>query len=359
MLGQPVSMLLPQVVGFRLTGELPEGATATDLVLTVTQMLRAKGVVGKFVEFYGEGLANMPLADRATIGNMSPEYGATCGIFPVDARDAALPRVHGPPAGARRAGGGLRQGAGALPRREHGGGHLQRHARARHGARSSPASPARSARRTACWCARPARPSARRSRSDLGENGHGHALHDADEASAESFPASDPPASNGGEAGDGQPDTDAAPQPAATAVADEPGRSAGEAARRQRVQAARRRRGDRRDHELHQHLEPVRDGRRRPARQEGGRARPDAQAVGQDQPRAGLEGGHRVPRQGRPDRVPRAAPVQPRRLRLHHLHRQLRSAPAGDLGGDQRAATCRSARCCPATATSRAASTPR
>src|ERR1700748_409793 len=78
MLGQPVSMLLPQVVGFKLTGALPEGATATDLVLTVTQMLRAKGVVGKFVEFYGEGLANMPLADRATIGNMSPEYGATC-----------------------------------------------------------------------------------------------------------------------------------------------------------------------------------------------------------------------------------------------------------------------------------------
>jgi aconitate hydratase len=85
MLGQPVSMLIPQVVGFKLTGELPEGATATDLVLTVTQMLRERGVVGKFVEYYGSGLANLPLADRATIGNMSPEYGATCGIFPVDA----------------------------------------------------------------------------------------------------------------------------------------------------------------------------------------------------------------------------------------------------------------------------------
>ncbi|SEH13846.1 aconitate hydratase [Thermoleophilum album] len=84
MLGQPISMLLPQVVGFRLTGRLPEGATATDLVLTVTQMLRQKGVVGKFVEFFGEGLRNLPLADRATIGNMAPEYGATCGIFPVD-----------------------------------------------------------------------------------------------------------------------------------------------------------------------------------------------------------------------------------------------------------------------------------
>jgi aconitate hydratase len=86
MLGQPISMLLPQVVGFRLTGELPEGSTATDLVLTVTQMLRAKGVVGKFVEFFGPGLPNLPLADRATIGNMAPEYGATCGIFPVDAQ---------------------------------------------------------------------------------------------------------------------------------------------------------------------------------------------------------------------------------------------------------------------------------
>ena len=84
MLGQPISMLIPQVVGFKLTGELPEGATATDLVLTCTQMLREKGVVGKFVEYFGEGLANLPLADRATIGNMSPEYGATCGIFPVD-----------------------------------------------------------------------------------------------------------------------------------------------------------------------------------------------------------------------------------------------------------------------------------
>ncbi|MEF3274603.1 MAG: aconitate hydratase AcnA [Chloroflexus sp.] len=84
MLGQPLSMLIPQVVGFKLTGRLREGATATDLVLTVTQMLRKLGVVGKFVEFFGPGLANLPLADRATIANMAPEYGATCGIFPID-----------------------------------------------------------------------------------------------------------------------------------------------------------------------------------------------------------------------------------------------------------------------------------
>jgi len=86
MLGQPISMLIPEVVGFRLSGELREGITATDLVLTVTQMLRQKGVVGRFVEFYGPGLDNLPLADRATIGNMAPEYGATCGFFPVDER---------------------------------------------------------------------------------------------------------------------------------------------------------------------------------------------------------------------------------------------------------------------------------
>jgi aconitate hydratase len=85
MLGQPMSMLIPQVIGFKLTGELQEGATATDLVLTVTERLRQHGVVGKFVEFYGAGLPNLPLADRATIGNMSPEFGSTCAIFPIDA----------------------------------------------------------------------------------------------------------------------------------------------------------------------------------------------------------------------------------------------------------------------------------
>ena len=84
MLGQPISMLIPEVVGFRLTGELRDGVTATDLVLTVTEMLRRAGVVGKFVEFYGEGLGNLPLEDRATIANMAPEYGATCGFFPID-----------------------------------------------------------------------------------------------------------------------------------------------------------------------------------------------------------------------------------------------------------------------------------
>ncbi|WP_085695284.1 MULTISPECIES: aconitate hydratase AcnA [unclassified Pseudomonas] len=98
MLGQPVSMLIPEVIGFKLTGKLKEGITATDLVLTVTQMLRKKGVVGKFVEFYGDGLADLPLADRATIANMAPEYGATCGFFPVDDVTLDYLRLSGRPA---------------------------------------------------------------------------------------------------------------------------------------------------------------------------------------------------------------------------------------------------------------------
>ena len=95
MLGQPVSMLIPLVVGVRLTGRLREGATATDLVLTITEMLRKHGVVGKFVEYYGPGLQDLPLADRATIANMSPEYGATCGIFPIDKETLRYLRLTG------------------------------------------------------------------------------------------------------------------------------------------------------------------------------------------------------------------------------------------------------------------------
>jgi aconitate hydratase len=98
MLGQPMSMLIPQVLGFKLAGELPEGATATDLVLTVTELLRRKGVVGKFVEFYGPGVSALPLADRATIGNMSPEFGSTCAIFPIDRETLRYLEFSGRPA---------------------------------------------------------------------------------------------------------------------------------------------------------------------------------------------------------------------------------------------------------------------
>ncbi|MEP6560149.1 MAG: aconitase family protein, partial [Nakamurella sp.] len=97
MLGQPMSMLIPQVLGFKLTGALPEGSTATDLVLTIAELLRKTGVVGKFVEFYGPGVANVPLANRATIGNMSPEYGSTCAIFPIDGETLKYLRLTGRP----------------------------------------------------------------------------------------------------------------------------------------------------------------------------------------------------------------------------------------------------------------------
>src|SRR5210317_2399441 len=95
MLGQPITMLIPHVIGFKLTGKLKEGTTATDLVLTCTEMLRKKGVVGKFVEFFGDGLAHMPLADRATLGNMAPEFGSTCGIFPIDGETIRYMKLSG------------------------------------------------------------------------------------------------------------------------------------------------------------------------------------------------------------------------------------------------------------------------
>ncbi len=95
MLGQPISMLVPQVIGFKLTGQLPEGTTATDLVLTITDILRDQGVVGKFVEFFGDGLSKLPLADRATIGNMSPEFGSTCAIFPIDSETIRYLKLSG------------------------------------------------------------------------------------------------------------------------------------------------------------------------------------------------------------------------------------------------------------------------
>ena len=117
MLGQPVSMLIPRVVGFKLSGAMPEGATATDLVLTITEMLRQHKVVGKFVEFYGPGVSQVPLANRATIGNMSPEYGSTIAVFPIDSQDHRLPDADRPQRRADRPGRGVRQGTGSVARR--------------------------------------------------------------------------------------------------------------------------------------------------------------------------------------------------------------------------------------------------
>ena len=126
MLGQPVSMLIPQVVGVRLKNQLREGSTATDLVLTVTEMLRKKGVVGKFVEFFGPGLQNLPLADRATIGNMAPEYGATCGIFPVDEETLTLSAAERPQRRKHSHRRGVLQRAGTVPHRRDAGGRVHR-----------------------------------------------------------------------------------------------------------------------------------------------------------------------------------------------------------------------------------------
>ncbi len=148
MLGQPLYMVTPKVVGFRLTGKLPEGTTATDLVLTVTQMLRARGVVEKFVEFYGPGLSHLPLADRATIGNMAPEYGATMGFFPVDQETLRYLEMTGRPRGAGGSGRALYARAGALPHGRHAGPAVQRQARARHEHRGSRAWPDQNALRT-------------------------------------------------------------------------------------------------------------------------------------------------------------------------------------------------------------------
>ena len=165
MLGQPISMLLPQVVGFKLGGELPDGATATDLVLTVTEMLRERGVVSKFVEFFGPGLATLGLADRATIGNMSPEFGSTCAIFPVDAETLRYLELTGRPtetlelvdAYAREQGHVLTtrtRPTRSSPTRS-----------SSTSARSPRASPARNGPRTGCRSPTPRRPSSRRWRS--------------------------------------------------------------------------------------------------------------------------------------------------------------------------------------------------
>ena len=231
MLGQPVSMLIPEVVGFRLTGKLPEGATATDLVLTVTQMLRKKGVVGKFVEFFGPGLANLPLADRATIANMAPEYGATCGFFPVDDETLDYLRLTGRDPSAIALVEAYAKAQGLWRRRAR----RSRCSPTRSSstcARSSPRSPARGAPRTGC-----------RSKAAKAE------LR-SDDVRGQASPAT--------------------------------------ATRRRRARRSRvadyslhhGRRRDRRHHQLHQHLQSQRHDRRRPARQEGGRARPDSPSPG-------------------------------------------------------------------------------
>ena len=227
MLGQPISMLIPEVVGFRLSGELREGITATDLVLTVTQMLRQKGVVGRFVEFYGPGLDSMTLADRATIANMAPEYGATCGFFPVDQRTLDYLELTGREADRIALVKAYAQAQGLWRDAVDARAVVHRHARARHGDDRAVARRAQAAAGPRA-AERGRRPVQRRAR--------------ATPTSKHKRPA--------------------------------------RAGRGRGFRPRQRRRGDRRDHQLHQHLQPVGAGRRRPRRPQGARQGPAAASRG-------------------------------------------------------------------------------
>ena len=290
MLGEPLSMLVPQVVGFRLRGRLREGATATDLVLTATELLRRTGVVGKFVEYFGEGVSTLTVADRATLGNMSPEYGATCGYFPVDELTLDYLRLTGRPAAQRRARRGLLPREPALARAGRASRSTRRSSSST-SARSSRRSRARAGRRTAC------RSPGRRSRSStaLAELRR-RPRNGTDEGLAETFPASDPTTEQAPGARPGAaPRRRGSASRGRAAAAHGPGHD-----RRRGARARPRRRRDRGDHLVHEHLEPAGDGRRRPAREEGGRARAPPGAVGEDLARPGLAGRHRLLRARRP-----------------------------------------------------------
>ncbi len=283
MLGQPISMLIPEVIGMRFSGKLRAGVTATDLVLTVTQMLRKKGVVGKFVEFYGEGLAAMPLEDRATIGNMAPEYGATCGFFPIDAETLRYHEGDGPQHRASCARREIRKGARPLPHGEERGAGVHRHAPARpFNGRAQPCRPAPAAgsrRALQCRCGV--------------RQGAGRRLQE--------------------------------------------GRRSQEtrADRRHAAHAQSRRCRARGHHLVHQHLQPLCHAGRRTSRAQRDQARLAGEALGEDLARAGQPGRRRLSRAFRSRQAARAARLQHRRLWLHHLHRQFRTA-AGECrqGGE-------------------------
>ena len=266
MLGQPLSMLVPDVVGFKLHGRLPEGATATDLVLTVTEMLRKKGVVGQFVEFYGTGLSNLTLPDRATIANMAPEYGATMGFFPVDAETLAYLRFTG-----------------------------------------------RSAERLALVEAYTKMQGIFRTDQTPDPLFYGHART----------------RSRQGRTHAGRTQAPAGPRavaPGEELFCESDGRHGAKARRgeeqRRSLRAVQWLGGDRGHHQLHEHLESFVDAGRRIGSQKGGRARPRIEALGEDEPGARLESRDRLSASGRPDSISGKAEVQSGGLRLHHVYRQ-------------------------------------
>ena len=284
MLGQPLSMLLPEVIGFKLKGQLKEGVTATDLVLTVTQMLRKQGVVGKFVEFFGPGLDYLSVADKATIGNMAPEYGATCGFFPVDAATIDYLKTSG-----------------------------------------------RKADRVALVTAY------------AKAQGLFRTAKSADPVFTETLTldlADVVPSMAGPKRPEGRVALPAVAAGFAAAMTSEY-KKAADASQRYRgrepqFRSRPWRRRDRGDHLLHQHLQPERADRRRPAGAQRRRQGPEGQAVGQDLAGAGQPGGRGISFQFRTAARSRQGRLQPGRLRLHHLHRQFRPAAGRDFEVDQR-----------------------
>ena len=302
----------------KLVGELPLGTTATDLVLTVTQMLRKKGVVDKFVEFYGPGLSALGLADRATIANMAPEYGATMGFFPVDAETVRYLERTG-------------RGRAVCDRVER---YCKEQGLFRTDATPDPeftatlqldlgtvdAQPGRPQAAPGPGAAHPAQ--AQLHREPAGPDERQRPVG-AEGAGGERLLALDGRGRRQRHHGGPRSRRDrrrrlGRRRSGRAADRDRP-------ARRQRHHAARRRGGHRGHHELYQHLEPVGDDRGGPGGPEGGGARAHDEAVGQDQPGARVAGGDRLPRGIGPAALPRAAPVPYRGIRVHHLHRQQRA----------------------------------
>ena len=322
MLGQPVSMLIPRVVGFKLTGSIPAGATATDVVLTITEQLRKHGVVGKFVEFYGEGVAAVPLANRATIGNMSPEFGSTAAMFPIDDVTLEYLRLTG--------------------RSEENVALVEAYAKEQ-GLWHDPSHEIKFSEyleldlsTVVPSISGPKRPQDRiiltEAKDEFRHDLLNYVKHDADagtldESLEESFPASDPPSFT--QSDTHVTDTDREPPDLfGSTRCGRPDfqRRQGDHGRRPRVRTGPRCRGHRLDHVLHQHVQPLRNAGRRTAGPQRRRQGPDLQAVGQDLRGSGLQGRHGLLREVGPDAVPGEARLLHRRLRLRHLHRQLRSA---------------------------------
>ena len=349
LLGEPVSMLVPQVVGFRLTGKLPEGATATDLVLAVTQILRSLGVVGKFVEYFGHGLVGLPLADRATIGNMSPEYGATCGFFPVDEETLRYLRLTGPQRRAGRARGGVLPRPGPLPR-------ARRDARVLADRRARPRR-RRAEPRRAAPAAGPRAADARRSRPSWSRS-RPSACRTGTAPRTRRLPTRSPRATlriSPSRATSRCPTTSRSPSPrpsrSTRTVAVSMGDESFELEHGAVVIAAITSCTNTSNPSV-----MVAAGLLAKNAVERGLAR---KPWVKSSLAPGSQRRHRVLRQGGPDAVPRGARVPHRRLRLHDLHRQLGAAPAGDLRGRSTTASSSSVPSSPGTETSRRASIPK